>query len=317
MFKGILFILSACLIWGLIFVIPTLIEGFSPLEVALGRYFFYGILSLVLFLIFSYRNLLNYPFKIWFQAFLFAFVVNIAYYTTLVFAIQYSNAALTTLIAGISPVSIALYGNWKNKEESFSKLIFPALLMILGLLIVNLDAFFDAQAFQFSFLFILGVMGAFIALGAWTWFVEANSRFLRKHPSITNYDWSTLMGLATLTWVIIIASLWVIFTQDTAQFQKYFSLSYALKGYLIGTAVLGLLCSWVGSYLWNSGCNLLPLSLSGQLTIFETIFGLFFVYLIEQRLPTYWEGSGITLMLLAIIYSLNSLAKAPSQPLHT
>lgn len=40
MWTGIAYILGACICWGLVFAIPSLIQGFSSLEIALGRCFF-------------------------------------------------------------------------------------------------------------------------------------------------------------------------------------------------------------------------------------------------------------------------------------
>ena len=56
--------------------------------------------------------------------------------------------------------------------------------------------------------------------------------------------------------------------------------------FLIGCATLGLLCSWVGASLWNKASVFLPVSLAGQLMIFETIFGVLFVYMLNQQMPS-------------------------------
>lgn len=317
MIKGVAYTLSACFIWGLIFVIPTFLTTFSPLEVALGRYFFYGILSIIFFGSICFKNLVKLPLMVWLQAFWFALIVNIIYYTSLVLAIQYSSAALATLIAGISPLSISFYGNWKNKEGNFTKLIFPSILIGAGLLIANGDALLNEKTFVLSLKYCLGYFCAFLALGAWTWFVVANNQFLKRHSTITYFEWSTVLGVATLVWVFIIVGVSFFCFLETEDIQKYFIFNDEVKLFIICTAILGCICSWMGTFFWNSGCHLLPMSLSGQLTIFETIFGLSFVYLIEQRLPTYLEGAGMTLMLLAIIYSLNVVNKVSREPLHS
>jgi len=65
---------------------------------------------------------------------------------------------------------------------------------------------------------------------------------------------------------------WV-FLKNELQVKKYVTLSPELSAFFIGSAILGLLCSWVGAWLWNRASLHLPVSLAGQLTIFETIFG--------------------------------------------
>ena len=40
--KGIGFGMGAGALWGLVFLAPELVREFSPLQIAIGRYFFYG-----------------------------------------------------------------------------------------------------------------------------------------------------------------------------------------------------------------------------------------------------------------------------------
>jgi len=51
MIEGVGLRVISCFIWGLIFIVPQFMSGFSPIEIALGRYFFYGIASLLIFLL--------------------------------------------------------------------------------------------------------------------------------------------------------------------------------------------------------------------------------------------------------------------------
>jgi hypothetical protein len=43
--------------------------------------------------------------------------------------------------------------------------------------------------------------------------------------------------------------------------------------------------------------------LAGQLTIFETIFGVLFVYLLNQHLPPLIESLGISILLISVLWS--------------
>lgn len=309
MLNGILLTLSACLLWGFVFVIPTFITEFSSIEIALGRYFFFGALSLLFCLGIGYRKLLLQPLTIWIKALWFTLISNVLYYTSIILAIQYSSASMTALIAGIAPVTISLYGNIKNTECRFQKLILPAILIALGLVIVNIDILFENSLIIFSFQHMIGIFFAFFALMAWTWFAVENAQFLKAYPAITHFEWTTMLGVATIAWVVSISLFLGIFFIQQEQIQKYFVLTTELKTFLIATAFLGCLSSWLGSYLWNAGSSRLPVSFGGLMTIFETIFGLSFVYLIEKRIPSSWECLGIALMLLAVIYSMQVFAK--------
>jgi drug/metabolite transporter (DMT)-like permease len=138
MFKGITFALSACFIWGLIFIVPQFMTGFTSIEVALGRYFLYGIISSLIFCKDKFQGACSYGKDIWIKALYFSLISTIGYYTSVVLALRYSTPAVCALILGISPISIAFYGNWKQKETTFRSLIFPSLLILIGLVIINI-----------------------------------------------------------------------------------------------------------------------------------------------------------------------------------
>lgn len=306
MLKGLSVILGACFGWGLIFVVPTFLENFSPLEIALSAYFFYGILS-IFFFSFIYQELLKYPLQVWLKAAWLALIVNIVYYTSIVLGIQYANAAVTTLIAGIAPVSIALYGNLTHKEVRFRSLILPSCLIATGLVIVNLESMSYEQ--ELSHEFFMGIGFAFIGLMSWTWYVVANTKFQKSYPEMSQFAWSTMLGLTTFVWVILFASLHATFVMDQTEIQRFLTWTPELKLFILLTALIGCFSSWLGTYFWNLGCTLLPVSFCGQLTIFETIFGLTFVYVGQHRTPTILESIGISCMLLAILYSINVFNK--------
>lgn len=309
MFKGCFFALAACFIWGLIFVIPKSIIGFGAVEIMLGRFSFFGSLSLLIFL-FSYRKakFSQYSLRIWLQAILFALTTNILYYAGVVYSVQHACPAVCALLLGISPISIAFYGNWKEKECEYKSLIFPACLILLGLLIINLPTLQNSADHELID-YLLGLAAAAFALASWSWYVVANSHFLKKHPEVSLQEWPTLIGLGTLLWVLFIGSIGALFFASDEEINHFLTWNENLKTFLFGTAILGILCSWVGGFLWNYASIYLPVSLAGQLTIFETVFGLLFVYIMEQRLPTIAESTGMALILVAVWYGLQTFRK--------
>jgi len=46
--------------------------------------------------------------------------------------------------------------------------------------------------------------------------------------------------------------------------------------------------------------------------IFETIFGVLFVYILNQQLPSLMEFSGITLLLSTVVYGIRTLSPQTS-----
>lgn len=307
MYKGIAFALSACLIWSLIFIIPYLIEGFDAFEVVFGRHFIYGLLSCTLLLFYSRKTSLRYSSKIWKKAFLFAFMANILYYTSVVVGVRFASPALTALLLGISPITICLYGNWREKDCPFHKLFLPSAMILLGLFLINIPIVLQSKSETDYIENFIGIFAASIALVLWSWYVVANSRFLKNNTNIAPQAWSTLMGTATFIWVIILGSIYEgIF--NTTGWDKFTTMTPALWKFLGGSIILGVLCSWLGAYLWNSASALLPVSLAGLLTIFETLFGLVFFYLLEYRTPPILELFGIILLISAVVYGVNSFS---------
>lgn len=302
MLQGIAYALGACLVWGMIFVIPQFLDGFTSIEITFGCYLFYGFISLLFFFI----DKKQYTLSIWIKALYFSFISAIVYYTCVVLALRYAPPSICALTLGTTPIAIAFYGNWKKKECRFRSLLFPAFLIILGLVIINVP---KIQEGNFPSQYFLGLALCSVGLMAWCWYVVENSRFLKDNSHIASTDWATLIGVATLFWVLLGSLVILLFFHHCFDFTKYFDSSYNLFSYFVGTAILGLGCTWLAGFLWNRASLKLPISLLGQLAVFETIFGLVYVYTVDQRLPTYNEGIGISLFLSAVAYGIRNSNK--------
>ncbi|WP_042280434.1 DMT family transporter [Candidatus Protochlamydia sp. R18] len=307
MYKGIVLVLSACLLWGLIFVIPDLLISFTPLEVALGRYFCFGFISFIIMLCQGINKWLAIPKMIWIQALIYALVVNIFYYFSLILGSRYSNASTITLLLSLSPITLALYGNWHHQECSFKQLILPSLIVIVGLVLVNYSAINNLCTTS-CHTYLFGLSCGIFSLFSWNWYVLSNAKFLKQHPEIPPSDWATLLGLATLFWVLLIISFSLIVIEKKS-LNKFFVFDRPLQEFLIGSCILGFFCSWIGAYLWNKGSQEIPMTLAGQLTIFETIFGLIYVYSFHRRFPTVWEGVGMIILLWGTFFTLQTFKK--------
>jgi len=305
MFQGITYALSACCIWGLIYVVPQFMTGFSSFEVVLGCYLFYGAVSSLMFAKSLYKGI-RYPKSIWMNALILSLVSTIVYYTFVVLALRYSSPAMCTLILGISPITIAFYSNWQQREICFKSLVVPSILILLGLAIINVP-YLEATVSVHDYL--LGLIFSFCALVSWTWYVVANSRFLKEHPQVRSGNWTTLVGVATLFWVVVFALIIGIFFNDQLKVEKYITWNEELIRFLIGSAILGYICSWLGAYLWNKAATRLPVFLAGQLTVFETIFGVTFVYFVSWQYPTPLESLGIITLLSAVLYGIRRFAQ--------
>lgn len=299
--KGTAYALTACFIWGLIFIVPLFMEGFTPIEIAFGRYLVYGAISSIFFLKIYFQGRGRYSLSIWAKAIGYSLVCTVGYYVFVILSLRYSTPAICTLILGVCPIAIAFYGNWKQKECSYRSLIFPSVLIFFGLAVINAPHIMQSDS---PSTYILGLFCAIWALIAWSWYVVANSAFLKKNPEVDSGDWATLIGVSTLFWVLVLGLVSSFFFEEQLDFGKYLSIGPQLTNFLLGSFILGFLCSWLGAYLWNKASLHLPVSLAGLLTIFETLFGLCYVYMFEQRLPPKMEFLGIIFLLAAIVYGI-------------
>jgi drug/metabolite transporter (DMT)-like permease len=306
MFAGIVYALMACFIWGLIFVVPEWMESYTAIEVAIGRYIVYGTVSALFFLKILLNKHIHFSREVWLKALYFSLASTFGYYTCLVLGLRYASPAICALVIGISPITIAFYGNWRQKETAFKNLIIPSILILIGLVIINVP---HIETTDSPGEYALGLVFAVISLLCWSWYVVANARFMRYHPQIDPNQWSTLIGVATLLWVFVFTIILILFFEDQFHMEKYITPNEALTNFWVGSLVLGLLCSWMGAFLWNKASLYLPVSLAGQLTVFETIFGVIFVYMVTKSVPSTLEVVGILILLTGVIVGIRHFSK--------
>jgi drug/metabolite transporter (DMT)-like permease len=312
MISGVFFVIAACMCWGLVFVVPKFLSNYSPVAISMCRFLFFGIISLGILLI-NKRYLLRKAYtKAWIKVGWLAFFSTLVSYTATLFTIRYANSAVAALIFGMSPITISLYGNWIKKETPFYNFLFPLFLMTLGIVLVNFNAFEygDVSPILYSFGLISGLVG----LASWTWYTVANSHFMLQNKNISTVDLVVMTGTATLFLVILCCAITFCVHPESAR--KYFVLTKDLEQFLIGSFILGAVSSWLAFLFWMKGSLRLPISLAGQLTIFEMIFGILFVYLAEQRWPHSLEITGILIMIGGVLISFKStglVSKATSE----
>ncbi|HCQ21531.1 MAG: hypothetical protein AN483_01190 [Aphanizomenon flos-aquae MDT14a] len=316
---------AANLLWGLAFLIPRILSSFTPVEITLGRYFFYGLISFILFLLLERKHSWIYNFKIWSTSFIFAFAANIGYYFFLVYGVRYADAEITSLIIGILPITVSIYGNFLEREYPFSKLL-PSILMITsGIFIIhNLNFAGHENPEQiFGQQYYLGLLSPFVSLIVWTWYCVVNSSFLKNNPHILSSTWSTLIGVNTLIQSLIILVILMVTGNDTViNFAKYLKFdSFNFDGFdheviifLISSIILGVAVSWGGTLMWNKASTLLPISLAGQLIVIETISALSYVYIYDSRLPSFFEILGITMIIGGVILGIRNVQFTSNDP---
>ena len=188
--------MGAGALWGLVFLAPEIVPGFSPLEQAIGRYLAYGLMSVLLVAPRwrAIRPLLT-PRILWALAWL-ALAGNLFYYVLLVSAVQMGGIAMTSLVVGFLPVAVTIVGSRQAGAVPLRHLAPSLLLCVAGALCIGWQAIVmpggGAVATR-----IIGFACAVGALISWTAFAIGNAHWLRRMDGITSQDWNFLIGLAT------------------------------------------------------------------------------------------------------------------------
>jgi drug/metabolite transporter (DMT)-like permease len=310
MIKGLIYAICACFIWGFLFIIPDFMGEFTSFEIVVGRFFVFGLISSMIVMRGKVKNkgLFSYPFSIWLKASLFSLASTFGSYLFLTLAVRRISPSICALLFGISPITIALYGNWKEKECSYKKFIIPFSLISVGLVCINIPYLKLEEA---PLNFFLGLFCCFFGLAAWSWYVAENSRFLKRNPAISSSTWSTLVGATTFFWVVIFVTVFALFQNDFFDIHKLMTVGPSMSTFFMGSLFLGIFCSWIAYFFWNKASTLLPLSFVGQLLLFETFFGVLLSFVVRKHIPVVLEFIGMTLLLSAVLFNMRGLMLAP------
>ncbi|ATI81739.1 DMT family transporter [Sphingobium yanoikuyae] len=285
--------MGAGALWGLVFLAPEIVPGFSPLEQAIGRYLAYGLMSVLLVAPRwrAIRPLLT-PRILWALAWL-ALAGNLFYYVLLVSAVQMGGIAMTSLVVGFLPVAVTIVGSRQAGAVPLRHLAPSLLLCVAGALCIGWQAIVMPGGGAVTTR-IIGFACAVGALISWTAFAIGNAHWLRRMDGITSQDWNFLIGLATGAQALLFLPLvpWLgSGTHDAADWTRFAAVVIAVA----------LFASIVGNALWNRMTRLLPLTMVGQMILFETGFALLYGFLWEARLPTPLEGTAFVLVILSVL----------------
>lgn len=285
-------------VWGGVFLVPALLAGFPPLWLSCARYLMYGAFSLVLAWPVLPRLLARLQRgDVWLLV-EFAVTGNLLYYLGVASAVQLAGVAPTALIVGTTPVVITLLGRHDAGAAPLKRLLGPLALVLLGVACINVDVLWSPHAQQQP----LGerVIGMVCAAGSvlsWSWFAVRNARFLKSQTRFDSQQWSLLWGMVTgvlggLVWLTALAwpGLPPAATFGHADWIRFWGLNLALA----------VACSWFGNWMWNLASTRLPLTLSGQMLVFETSFALLYGLLWAGRWPSVLEMASLALLVSGV-----------------
>lgn len=281
--------IGAGALWGLVFLAPLLVPGFSALELTIGRYVAYGLASLLLIAPRWKAIQAAIGRKEWIALGWLSLSGNILYYILLSTAVQQGGIALTSLVIGFLPVAVTIIGSRDSGAVPLRKLTMSLLFCAAGALAIGWQAVAAPTSGA-----LVGLLCAIGALASWTVYGVGNSRWLARTDTISAHDWSLLTGVVTgAQSIMLIPIAWMI--GSTAH-------SPTEWGHFIAVSLgLALIASIAGGALWNRMSRLLPLTMVGQMILFETLFALLYGFAWEQRLPTILEAAAFLALTLSVV----------------
>lgn len=305
MWNGVLCGLLAGALWGMVFIVPEILVAFSPLELAVGRYTAYGVIAIVLLLP-RLRGMVHRLERSDYSALLRqALTGNILYYMLLALGVKLAGVAPTSLIIGLLPISVTLIGHKDQGAVPLRRLALPLLVVAAGIACINIDLFSHTSASGVNVArTLLGVLAATGALLCWTSYAIDNARYLKRNPHFSNAEWSALYGISSGMMALLIGTVAFAIWHDDVT-----GAAGVLSGrdwtlFWIANSLLALGASVIGNQLWNIASRSVPMTLSGQLILFETLFALLYGFIYQQRLPRTLESAAIVLLIAGVLWSV-------------
>jgi drug/metabolite transporter (DMT)-like permease len=300
---GVMCAVGAGLVWGLVFVAPLMLADYPAAALSIGRYLAFGLIALPLAVL-QRRELARLARADWLEARRLALVGNLMYYASLAAAIQLAGGALPTLIIGTLPLVISVVSNLGTRELPWRSLGWALALIATGLLCVHgrewpvaSEALSNSTSAA-STDPVLGLLLALLALACWTWYPIRNARWLRHRGVVSASAWVTA-ALLSLAWL---------HGDQTVHANRYdWPLGPRPADFLAAMFAMGLLASWLGTWLWNRAAERLPTALSGQLIVFETIAALVYVFVLRGQAPDAITLLGIALLLIGVLAGIRAV----------
>ena len=310
MLIGLLAGLGTGALWGLTFVAPRAVRPFTELDLAIWRYAIFGLVSLVLMAIPRFR-----PSAVSARRFMLAIglggVGYVVYYVLAAYAVRLAGPAIPPLIIGALPVALAIIGNWQDRQVAWRMLLFPLALIFTGLAVVNLSTISGATSPEAQSDIILGMASAIGAFLIWIVYGVINSKVMLAPDAPDPLVWTGLQGVGTAICIVPLIPIAAI-TGATALPAHALS-SPEGQNFILWALALGIPGSWIATWLWGIASKKLPLALSAQLIVAETVFGLIYGFIYEARWPTRWEWLGTGLLIAGVLWGVGLFRMRPER----
>ncbi|KQO80978.1 DMT family transporter [Rhizobium sp. Leaf262] len=296
---GVFYGMLAGALWGGIFLAPKLIpDGFTPLQLSTARYLTYGVFALILIGPKIRRVASRFGKAEWIALGWLSVIGNIVYYVLISTAVQLSGVAFTSIIIGFLPVAVTIIGSRDHGAVSLKRL-WPSLLFgAIGIFGVSWQSLSQGQG-GFDLTRIVGLACALGALASWTAFAVGNARWLTRLHDVSADEWNLMTGVVTGALALLLAIPAFGFNADVHSGSDWLQFTSVAIG-------LGISASILGNALWNRMSRLLPLTMVGQMILFETLFALLYGFIWEQRGPTLIESAAIVAVVVSVLLCMQA-----------
>lgn len=290
--------LGAGAMWGLVFLAPKVAPDASPMLMSAGRYLAYGIIAALLLAPRWRRVAPLLDLKAWRALAWLSLAGNIVYYLFLVVSVHFAGVAASALIVGMVPVVVAVWGLRDPDAPPLRRIGPPILLAALAVGLIGWESLSREALNRDAASVLIGLGCALAALISWSAYAIGNSRWMARLPQVSAHDWSLLTGVVTGAFALLLTGPAMLTMGEPTGDQWT-----RLIGVSLGVAVLA---SIVGNAFWNQASRLLPLSMLGQMIVFETLFAFAYGYLWEGRGPTVIEVVAMILMIVSVIWCVRA-----------
>ena len=286
--------IAAGALWGVVFLAPAMLHSFNAVQLSAGRYLVYGLIAVML-LAPRWRQLkdrLAWP--EWRGLLWLSLAGNLVYFLLLANAVQWAGGAAASLIVGLIPVVVTLAGVREEGAVPLRRLAPALLLCLLGVALVGYEALMAEHAQGSAVRRLLGLLCAIGALLSWAVYSIGNSRWLARRPDLSGHDWSLLTGITTGGLALVLVPSAFLTSTTVHPPGEWLNFWLISAGVAVVASVLGNAC-------WNRASRNLPLTLTGQMIVFETLFALLYGFAWQQRWPTLMETVAIVCLISGVL----------------
>ncbi|MFD9500171.1 DMT family transporter [Streptomyces sp. NPDC060035] len=286
--------LTAALLWAFAFVAPAAVKPASELLLVTGRYSLFGLCGL--YALYRGRSQLRLmPVRRILFGLYIGFVGYFVFYICVSYSATMDSGFITAVVVGSSPITIAVAGNFAEKRMSWSELIAPVILILVGLTLLSVSDFIQGKDSGVANDSIFAILLAIIAMLTWSYFVVRNAQSQRTWETKPDpMIWAGLVAMGAGGASMVLLPFAIASTPDET-FQPY-----PLFKIIAWCVFLGVIASWWGTYIWVKAAEGIPVPLVGPLLATETIFGAILSLPVENRMPTWTEVGGALFVLAGI-----------------